>query len=63
MRVKLVAKGTIGGLKGGSDIPVLLVPHDDDTPDRPDHIQIALAIDPEADPGDPELLLFVNSDG
>ncbi len=62
MRVKLVGKGSINGLKNRSDIQVLIVPDNNDDPrkENPDHIPISVAIDPESEPGDPELILYVD---
>lgn len=60
MRVKLVGKGSINGLKNRSDIAVLIVPDDPDSQPVPDHIPIRVTIDPESDELDPELILYVD---
>jgi len=57
MRVKIVGKGTVQGVKRGSDIMLMIVP--EETPERSDHVPVYVCIDPETDPQAPELLLEI----
>ncbi len=58
MRVRLEAKGTMQGLKMGSDMLLLIVPEDNKP--RTDHIEVFAELDPE----NPELglVFYVDRD-